>query len=256
MMLFSETVFIGVDPTAGKRPMAYSALDENLRMLALGKGDMDEVLAFIAGQHQAFVAVCAPRRPGTGLMERPEVREQLSPPPRPGRWRSYRLAEYQLRQRHISTYQTPATAEKCPKWMQVGFTLYRRLEGLGFQSFPAGDSRLQVLEVYPHACYTVLLGSIPFQKSTLEGRLQRQLVLYERGINVPDPMRFFEEVTRHRILKGILPDEDLYTTAELDALVAAYTARIAATHPDQITLLGHAEESQIVLPSPELKSRY
>jgi len=236
--------------------MAYSALDENLRLLALAKGDIDEVLAFIAGQDKAMVAVCAPRSPGMGVMERPEVREQLSPPPRPGRWMNYRLVEYQLRQRHISTYQTPASAEKCPNWMQVGFALYRRLKGLGFQHFPAGDSPLQVLEVYPHACYTVLLGSIPFQKNTLEGRLQRQLILYERGINVPDPMRFFEEITRHRILKGILPDENIYTSSELDALVAAYTARLSATQPDQITLLGHPEESQIVLPSAELKLRY
>ena len=256
MMLFSETAFIGIDPTAGKRPIAYSALDENLGMLALGKGSMDDVLAFIAGQQQAVVAVCAPRSPSIGLMERPEIRDQLSPPPRPGRWTHYRLVEYQLRQRHISTYQTPNTAEKCPMWMQIGFAIYRRLEGLGFQNFPAGESHHVVLEVYPHACYTVLLGSIPFQKNTLEGRLQRQLILFEQGINVPDPMRFFEEITRHRILKGVLPDENLYTTAELDALVAAYSARKATIQPDQITLLGHPEESQIVLPSAELKPRY
>jgi len=255
-MLFSDTAFIGIDPTAGKRPIAYSALDKDLRMLALAKGDMDEVLAFIAGQNQAVVAVCSPRRPSTGVMEKPEIRDQLSPPPRPGRWTNYRLVEYQLRQLHISTYQTPANAEKCPKWMQVGFALYRRLEGLGFQNFKSGDSRHQVLEVYPHACYTVLLGSAPFQKNTLEGRLQRQLVLYEQGINVLDPMRFFEEITRHRLLKGILPDENLYTTSELDALVAAYTARMSATQHNQITLLGHPEEGQIVLPSAELKSHY
>ena len=47
-MLFNETTFIGIDPTAGKRPMAYAALDRDLRPLALGEGDLDAVAAFVS----------------------------------------------------------------------------------------------------------------------------------------------------------------------------------------------------------------
>ena len=256
MMLFTGPAFIGFDPTAGKRPITYGALDSDLKLLALGAGDMDAVLAFAAGHAQAVVAVCAPPRPSTGVMELPEVRDQLSPPPRPGRWTGYRLAEYQLRKHHISTYQTPRRADACPRWMQTGFILHSRLESLGFTPFPAQGKDRLLIEVYPHGCYTVLLGLAPFQKNTLEGRLQRQLLLFEQGINVPDPMRFFEEITRHRLLRGILPDEQLMSTNELDAVIAAYIAWMASNHADRTCLLGHPAEGQMVLPVAELKPRY
>jgi hypothetical protein len=227
-----------------------------LRLVSSSQGDLDQVLAFLAGQRQTVVAVCAPRRPSTGAMTLEEVRQGLTPPPRPGRWMKYRVVEYQLRRYHINTYQTPADEQKCFRWMKMGFSLYHRLEGLGFQPYPAGDSTHQYMEVYPHACYTVLLGTAPFPKSSLEGRIQRQLVLYENRARIPDPMRLFEEITRHRILRGILPDEQLYTPAGLDALVAAFTAWKAVTHPEEVTVLGYPEEGQIILPAAELKSHY
>jgi len=256
-MFFEHSTFIGIDPTAGRRPFAYAALDGNLRMLALGQGVIDEVLAFVAGQHQAAVAVCAPRQPNLRVMERPEVRELLIPPPKPGRWGNFRMAEYLLRQHHINSHKTPSQEKDCPNWMRMGFKLHHRLEEeLGYRAYPGEDSQNVSLEVYPYACYTVLLGQPPYPKNALEGRLQRQLVLYEQKINVHDPMRFFEEITRHRLLHGMLPEEGVYTPGELDALVAAFTAWKAVLHPEQVTCLGHPDEGQVVLPVAELKSRY
>jgi hypothetical protein len=255
-MLFNKTTFVGIDPSAGQRPFVYAALDHELRLLALGQGKMDEVLAFAAGQRQAFVAVSAPRRPNSGLMAQEGRRRQLNPMPRAGRWLDLRLAEYQLRQHNITAPQTYSSEGSCPNWMQMGFALFRRLESLGYHPCPRDGEELQSLEVYPHACFAVLLGHNPFPKHTLEGRLQRQLVLHEQKLNVPDPMRFFEEITRHKLLKGILPNEDLYTPGELDALVSAYTAWLIANQPEQVTLLGDPSEGQIVLPAAELKPRY
>lgn len=255
-MFFEHSTFIGIDPTAGRRPFAYAALDSNLRMLALGHGVVDEVLAFVAGQRQAAVAVCAPRQPNRRVMERPEVREQLTPPPKPGRWGNFRMAEYLLRQHHINSPKTPSQEKDCPNWMRMGFSLHHRLEGLGYQAYPGEDSQNVSLEVYPYACYTVLLGQRPYPKNALEGRLQRQLALYEQKINVHDPMRFFEEITRHRLLHGMLPEEGVYAPGELDALVAAFTAWKAVLHPEQVICLGHPDEGQVVLPVAELKSRY
>lgn len=256
MMFFTHTTFIGIDPTAGQRPFVYAALNEQLQLMAIDQGEMDEALAFVAGQHQAMVAVCAPRRPNQRAMERPSLRENLSPSPRPGRWTNFRVAEYLLRQHNIPCPKTASQANACPKWMQIGFMLFHRLEELGYKDYPAEGSQRQMIEVYPHACYTVLIGKAPFPKHSLEGRLQRQLVLFEHNINVPDPMRFFEEITRHRLLKGILPDEDIYSPGELDALIAAYTAWMTSTQPDQVTCLGDPEEGQIILPVKELKTRY
>jgi hypothetical protein len=255
-MFSTHTTFIGIDPTAGQRPFRYAALDSGRHLLALGQGGIEDVLAFVAGQRQAFVAVCAPQRPNQGVMDRPEVRQSLIPPPRPGRWTDFRLAEYQLRQHNISCPQTPTREEDCPNWMRSGFLLYRRLESLGYCAYPDGESSLVWLEVYPHACFCALLGQTPFPKHTLEGRIQRQLILYEQELRIPDPMRLFEEITRHRLLQGVLPVEELYQPEELDALMAAYTAWMGAQHAGQVLLLGSPEEGQMVLPVSELKQRY
>jgi hypothetical protein len=286
-MFSSHTTFIGIDPTAGQRPFAYVALDQELRLLALSLGSMDDVLAFVAGQHHAYVAVAAPRRPNLGAINRPEVRQQLNPPPRPGRWTNFRVAEYLLRQHNISCPKTAAREEDCPGWMRMGFALYDRLESLSYSPYPAQETRsqtaglqstglqeqpaqaqlglglkvsqaayLQWLEVYPHACFCALLGVTPFPKHTLEGRIQRQLALHEQDLHIPDPMRLFEEITRHRLLQGQLPLQDLYSPGELDALVAAFTAWKAANQPDEVTMLGDPQEGQMVLPVKDLKHQY
>ncbi|MEN6409592.1 MAG: hypothetical protein ABFD44_07775, partial [Anaerolineaceae bacterium] len=96
-MLFDHATFIGINPTGSRAPYTYTALDENLKLLALGEGESEEVLAFVGGQETAIVAVCAPRRANQGLMNQEVVRQNLTPQPRPGRWIDYRLAEYELR---------------------------------------------------------------------------------------------------------------------------------------------------------------
>ena len=138
----------------------------------------------------------------------------------------------------------------------MGFALYQRLERLGYQDYPQEEAPCQMLEVYPHATFASLLGVIPFTKNSLEGRLQRQLILHNQGIEIPDPMRIFEEITRYRILQGVLPLEGLYSPGELDALAAAFTAWAAATSPDTVTTFGHPEEGQIILPVAEVQSKY
>ena len=255
-MFFTESSYLGIDPTAGRKPFAYAALDNQLHLTALGHGNLDEVLAITAGQHQAIVAVCAPRRPSQGLMKRPEVRDHLSPPPRPGRWMNFRMAEYLLRQHRISCYKTPADEKACPNWMKMGFTLYRHLERMGYQPHPSQGSALQWLEVYPHASFCCLLGRVPLPKTSLEGRIQRQLVLNHHKISVPDPMELIKGITSQRLLEGDWPLEHLYSQGELDALVAAYTAWQAANHPQQITALGDASEGLVILPVAELKRHY
>lgn len=254
-MLFNHITFIGIDPTAGQRPFTYTALDSDLRLLALGQGNMEDVLAFVGGQRQACVGVCAPSGPAQGLLERPEVRQTLTPPPKAGRWAGYRLAEYQLRHHNIHCTPTGSDESSSPGWMRSGFTLHRRIAALGYRAFPE-PGELRWLETYPHAVFCALLGMIPFQKDSFEGRIQRQLILYEKKLRLPDPMDVFEEVTRHRLLQGIWPLKNLHTPSELDALAAAYTAWFATVHADEITLLGHAEEGQIVLPVANLKTRY
>lgn len=247
-MLFNRSLFLGIDPSSGKRAISYAAIDNDLCLVALGCGNLDEVLAFVSGQQQAVVAVNAPPRPNLGLMGDGDVRARLSPPPKPGHHIDCRVGEYQLRQRNIRLPATPGGVEDCRSWMQIGFDLYRHLKTVGYQIYPVDEVEKQYLEASPLASYTVWLERTPFRRGSLEGRLQRQLVLYKLGLDLPDPMRFFEEITRHRLLQGQLPESTLYRAPELEALAAAYVAWLAAVRPNEVELVGEREEGQIVIP--------
>lgn len=253
-MLFSAKTYIGIDPTASRHPFTYAVLDQECKLLSLAAGELEEVLAFLGGQQSAWVAVNAPPRPNQGLVKK--ILEKQSLTPGHLRGADIRLAEHELRGRGISVSPTPARAEACPAWAQMGFDFYRRLEGMGYRSYPSDQATHQWLETHPHAAYCALLQQIPLPKPTLEGRLQRQLVLYEQNVGIQDPMDLFEEITRHRLLKGILPARLIYAAEELDALVAAYTAYLAADHPGEVVLLGDPQEGQIVLPVRALKEHY
>ncbi len=255
-MLFDANLFIGVDPSGGRKPFTYAALDQNGKLIALNGGEVEEVSAFLGGQPGALMAVSSPPRPSQGLVRQEDVRQNLPPLRISGRSLDMRLAEHQLREHGINVSMTPARKELCANWVQVGVDFYRRIAALGFQPFSTPGATHQWLETHPHACFCVLLGQNPLPRPTLEGRLQRQLVLYEQGIGIRDPMDFFEEITRHKLFRGALPMDQIYTAEELDAVAAAYVAYIVGCHPERMLKIGDPEEGQIVLPVTELKAKY
>jgi hypothetical protein len=252
-MTSSPAIFIGIDASGGRQPFSYAALDPDCRLSVLSGGELEDVLSFLQGQPDAFVAVNAPQRPNHGLVRKRLEKLNLST----GHLRGsdIRLAEYELRERGISISPTPSRPENCAAWIQAGFELYRQLAELGFVAYPASEGR-QWLEVHPHAAFAVLLGQLPLPKPTLEGRLQRQLALYDKGAGIRDPMEFFEEITRHKLLRGILPTEFVYTAEELDALVAAYLAFLGGSGSEPLCAIGDKQEGQIFLPPGELKEHY
>jgi len=255
-MLFSYKTFIGIDPAASPRPVVFAAINRDLNLLSLRTEPLEEINAFLGGQECAMIAICGPSRPNQGLMKRESIRQALNPPPHPGRWMGFRVVEYQLSQHNIRMPRTNAKIENCPGWMQTSFEMFQQAEGLGYEAYPAPESSLQMMEVYPHATFSALLGCLPFKKNSLEGRLQRQLALFHAGLNIPDPMRVFEEITRHHLMTGVLPLKGLYTSSQLDALSAAYSAWMAAARPEKVVQLGNPEEGQIVLPVAELQTKY
>ena len=80
------------------------------------------------------------------------------------------------------------------------------------------------METDAQKSYLALCEQELLPRRALEGRIQRSLMLYEEGFQINDPMDFFEEITRHKIMQGILPLENLHTSRELDALMAAFVA--------------------------------
>jgi predicted nuclease with RNAse H fold len=253
-MLISKTTYMGIDLSGGRHPFTYAVLDESCQLIALAAGEIEEVLAYLGNLHETLVAINAPHCPNLGLVRKKMEDQSLTPVHLRGV--DMRLAEHELRECGISVSPTASRPENCAAWMQTGFDFYHKLDGMGFRLYPAENSPLQWLETHPHAAFCTMLGKLPLPKPTLEGRLQRQLALYEQSMGIKDPMNFFEEITRHRLLRGVLPVEFIYTPEELDALVAAFTAYTAASQPGKVTRVGNLQEGQIVLPVPALKEAY
>jgi predicted nuclease with RNAse H fold len=253
-MLEPSRIFVGIDPTAGRHPFTFAALGQECQLVALDAGDIDAVIAFLSSHQVSVVAVNAPPRPNHGLVRKKLENQNLAP----GKLRGsdMRLAENELRQHGISILPTPSRTEVCPSWMQMGFELYNRLEQVGFKQYPSDESAHQFMETHPHAAFCALLGQLPLPKPTLEGRLQRQIALYEQGLGIKDPMNFFEEITRHKMLQGNLPLELVYAAEELDTLMAAYLAWCIMNCPQELILIGDRLEGQIALPVAELKEKY
>ena len=253
-MLFTHNAFIGIDPTAGRSPFAYAALDDERTLLALAEGELEDVLTFVGNFPAATVAVNSPSRLNAGLVRKRLEKQTLTLHSLRGA--DLRVAEHDLRGRGISVSATSSREETCAGWVQLGFSLYKRLTKMGFKPFPQDGAEHLWLETHPHACFTALLGQIPLPKPTLEGRLQRQIILHDAGLRIKDPMDFFEEITRHRLRMGVMPMELIYHPEQLDALAAAYTAWMTVRHPAETVSVGAREDGFIVLPVAELKEKY
>ena len=108
------------------------------------------------------------------------------------------------------------------------------------------DGPYRLLETDAQKCFQALCENELFARRTLEGRIQRALILYDEGLQINDPMDFFEEITRHKLIQGILPTENLYSSKELDALVTAYTAWMAVQRASLVNI-----SDNFILPNRE-----
>lgn len=249
-----DTIAVGIDSTSGHKAFTLAAIDRALRVIRLAEAEFDEVISFLEVQPRAIVALNTPSHVSAGIVRKRLERGRDAG--RAVRGAELRESEFDLHSRGVAVSGTPRTEAQCPAWMQLGFALYRELPRMGYKAYPGGDASCQWLETHPHAAFCVLLGRSPLAKATLEGKLQRALVLFERGLGIHDPMSFLEEITRHRLLNGSLPTELLPLASELDALVAAYTAWMAFSKPGDLTHLGNRQEGYITLPAGELLSTY
>lgn len=144
---------------------------------------------------------------------------------------------------------TPSALENSSLALQRLLRFSSELAASGFQRWPSPGNERQLIEIHADSAFAVLLGAKkPLPAASLEGRIQRQLALQEKRLDVPDAMEFFEEITRHKLLSGKLPEGKIFSSAELNALVAAFTAWCAYTNPAEVTRLGDAAEGRIILP--------
>jgi hypothetical protein len=107
----------------------------------------------------------------------------------------------------------------------------------GLKSLSGEADPRRFVETDAQDCFRVLISGELLPRRTLEGRIQRSLILFEEGFQIRDPMDFFEEITRHKLLQGILPREYLYSSRELNALLVAYVAWMVINRPHLIERL-------------------
>lgn len=222
--------FIGIAYCGGQRPLALAALDARQKVLALSIGRLEDIHAFIAGQTDAVVVCGLP----------------LSRPPHGAN----RPVEQTLIQLGLPSYQTPAEPQALHPPARFGLQLAALCAAQGFTLEQESDSPLLIIESHSAAAFQHLLGMRPFDSHSLEGRIQRQLMLFEREMPLPDPMDFFEEVTRHKLLHGILPAKDIYSPAELDALILAHIAFLSANQPEALFQPLDSPGPRFLLPQP------
>jgi hypothetical protein len=245
-------IYAGIDilRTSGRvrGTYVYAALDSDRDLLALGHGDRDEVLAYFGGQAAAYVAINAPHKPNTRAAAQDAFQEHGLLTAQPDPTINLRLCEHRLQELGLKITPTPDTVKACAGWMRKGFSLYKELEAFGYQTFPQADGPHQLLETQSEAVFWRLLKHKTPLPNSLEGRLQRQLILHSIEMPVPDAMDFFLESTRFKLMQGELPDQDIHTYEELNALAAAYIAWQAGHDPASLELFGDPDEGQIALP--------
>jgi hypothetical protein len=253
-MLIPSPAFVGIELNTGRKSFTFAVLDIKLNLIAFANGKMEKVTEFLSGQNAMTVAVNSPSGLNRGIVRGKLKKKELTNAQI--RQAEMRLAEFELRECGIPLTKTAASARLCPAWVQNGFELYRKLEKIGFKKYPEMDSASQFLETNPQAGFSVMAGQIPLPKTSIGGRLQRHLLLHERGIRINDPMEFFEEITRYKLSRGIWPMELLFAPEQLDALVGAYTAWLAVNKPQEVLMVGDEKEGKLVLPERELKEKY
>ncbi|HLO29511.1 MAG TPA: hypothetical protein VK249_10270 [Anaerolineales bacterium] len=197
-----QTVFAGVELSAGSKPVTFAALDNDLNIVRLEKWNILEVLSCLSDYEEISLAINMPTHA-------PEVYLDFK-----------------------------------KKLAQAGFKPYAR------KSHPR-----QWWQTNAQDCFLALIGQNLLPRHSLEGRLQRALILYEQGVQIEDPMEIFEEITRYKLLQGLLPFEKIYSSRQLDTLAAAYVAWLVPNQTELTLAIGEHILEKIIRPGSASKQR-
>lgn len=235
--------FIGID--VHKNMITVASIDELLNVQFVQNMSIQECISYISVNEVKVIAIDAPLELNKGFMNDEEYRKNLNPKLM-GHYNK-KVSEYELSRRGINPFATPGDMNEITgwkTWMKTGFELFERLQVLGFKEVHSGGLRSEIdkniVEVFPHACFSTLLECLPLKKDSDEGIEQRKNILNKLGFN-----------NIEELLKGINKHGK---TDKLDAIVAAYTSLMVYNR--QATFVGDIKEGQIALPVEELKEKY
>lgn len=223
-MIESKGTYLGVEVSAGKTPYLMARLDKDGLLITLEQGMLEDVLRAVSDGVTA-IAINGP----AVLPQNADLN---------------RSAEVQLRQMgyhpRITRFLDP---EKQPARVRNSLLLFQAL---------AREAKLKVgedlLETQAELAFAAYTAGVLLSPASYEGRIQRQLALIRQGIRLRDPMSFYEEITRWRLLKGDLSDEMLFSIPALAALATACIARASNSDPDSLLRAGKKQDGWVWIP--------
>lgn len=232
-------IFIGVTVSSNNPGFSFAVLNDEKELLAVSQGSLKDAVAYMAGLSQGCAAISAPQK--LGVPKSGQHKKTTK--------RSLRDIDIILQQYGIEVDSMGSTPQTCPTRIRNGFAFYTQLVNLGFEPYLEEEPKpRQFFETQADAVFIGLCGLRLYPSETLEGRLQRQLILYEQDVPVADPMQFLEEITRYKLMHGNLPLEQIYQPTELNALVCALTAWQVIHTPETIHPMGNPDEGLVYLP--------
>jgi hypothetical protein len=218
-------------------------IDSQLNCLSELTGDWEALYDVLAQPDNGIIAINAPLSMNTGYLTQSNLPKQ-----HPGRWPNCRRIEFELAQLGAPVYFTPNDPRKMAASLSRGFTMSRQLIDLGYELF-TDQTEKSLIEVPADAAYWSIGQGEMLDQHQLLGRIQRQMILYELGFQVPDPMEFFEEITRYKIKMGNIPLDLVFNPQQLNARMAAYTAQQLWKNPERVAKLGYQQEGFLYLPA-------
>jgi len=237
--------YIGIDVQAAQKPFYYTALDADLEVIACGHGRMADVLAYLAGQSSAIVAVNGPV--WAPLPENMFSQSGLFGGEQSTVFGSHRIVDVELSVRGYPIIPVPPIGKKGPVWMERSLELTDEMKRLGYICSGELPAKRTYFETNIDAAYHLITGTSPYDSRSLEGRLQRQLLLHDFGFSLKDPMEFLEEFTRFRLRTSNVPLTQIAVAHELRALMTAATAWMLDNRPQNLEHLGRSDEGEIIL---------
>ena len=253
MRMEAKSTFIGINIISNAPQFCMAAIDDNAKLIALSSGNLGDTLAYISGVKNAIVGINSPSNTNYGYVKKSKVIEDIKETNMKLSTYNMRICEYELFVKGYTPGFTPSSIKKCPKWVRNGFRLYKRCQELGYSISQIEINKKSLVEVNTETSFKKFANYQLLDKITFEGRLQRQLILYEMGMDIPDPMCYFEELTRYRLLNGNLPLEDIYQIEELNAICAAFSVYLLLQRNSLAEWIGEPDEGQIMVPPGKIK---
>lgn len=244
-MTLENLTYIGIDVQAAQKPFYYAALDNALEMIACGHGRMGDILAYLAGQSSAMAAINGPTwapQPHHYVSQQGFFGDDHQ-----AAHGGLRQPDHELSARKLPVVPVPAVGKKIPLWMERSLELVQELKNLGYMAGSGVQADRTFFETSTDASFHLITEALPYDSRSMEGRLQRQVLLHEFGFALKDPMAFLEEFTRHRLLKSTLPLEQIGAAHELRALMAAATAWLTVNRSQCVEKIGQDIEGGMIL---------